>query len=201
MKFIVGLKNKMSQIFDENGNEIPITLVEAGPCFVTQIKTEEKNKYKAVQIGFVKKTKRVKKTEKGKEFKFLKEFRNPPTDGGEEGGLKIGDEINVSIFEVGDIVKVSGISKGKGFQGVVKRWGFHGRPATHGTKHEERTGGSTGSSAPSRVVRGRKMAGRMGNERVTVRNLKIVRIDKENNLLAIRGAVPGRKGTLLEIKG
>ncbi len=193
MKFIVGLKNKMSQIFDENGNQIPITLIEAGPCFVTQIKTEEKNKYKAVQIGFIKKTKRIKKTEKGKEFRFLKEFKD-----GEQ--LKVGDEINVSIFEVGDVVKVSGVSKGKGFQGVVKRWGFHGRPATHGTKHEERTGGSTGSSAPSRVVRGRKMAGHMGVDRVTVRNLKIVRIDKENNLLAIRGAVPGRKGTLLEIK-
>lgn len=196
----------MSQIFDEKGNRIPITLVEAGPCKITQIKTEEprtiaagelrgkKDGYNAVQIGFIKKTKKIKKTEKGKEFRYLREFRN-----GEN--LKLGDEINVSVFQEGDIVKVSGISKGKGFQGVVKRWGFHGRPATHGTKHEERTGGSTGSSAPSRVVRGRKMAGRMGNERVAVRNLKIVRIDKENNLLAIKGAIPGKKGTLLEIKG
>ncbi len=188
----------MSQIFDEKGKVIPITLVEAGPCYITQVKSEEKDKYKAFQIGFIKKTKKIKKTEKGKEFRFLKEF-----EGGEEGeGLKVGDEINVSVFQEGDKVKVSGISKGKGFQGVVKRWGFKGRlSSTHGTKHELRTGGSVGSSMPERVVKGKKMAGRMGTERVTVSNLKIVKIDKENNLLALKGAVPGRRGTLLEIKG
>ncbi len=186
----------MSQIFDEKGKVIPITLVEAGPCFITQAKSEEKDKYKALQIGFVKKTKKIKKTEKGKEFRFLKEFK-----GGEEE-LKVGDEINVSVFQEGDKVKVSGVSKGKGFQGVVKRWGFKGRlSATHGTKHELRTGGSTGSSMPERVIKGKKMAGRMGTERVTVSNLIIVKVDKENNLLALKGAVPGRRGTLLEIKG
>lgn len=187
----------MSQIFDEKGKVIPITLVEAGPCYITQVKSEEKDKYKALQIGFVKKTKKIKKTEKGKEFKFLKEM----FEDGEEG-LKVGDEINVSVFQEGDKVKVSGVSKGKGFQGVVKRWGFKGRlSSTHGTKHELRTGGSTGSSMPERVIKGKKMAGRMGTERVTVSNLRIVKVDKENNLLALKGAVPGRRGTLLEIKG
>jgi len=198
MKFILGLKLGMSQIFDEKGNQIPVTLIEAGPCEVSQIKTKEKDGYEAVQIGFIPRTKRIKKTEKGKEFKYLREFRllKPETY-----NLKPDDKIDTSIFEVGDIVKISGVSKGKGFAGVVKRWGFHGRPATHGTKHEERTPGSTGSSQPSRVVKGKKMAGHMGVERVTVKNLKIVKIDKENNLLAVRGAIPGRKGTLLEIRG
>jgi len=198
MKFILGLKIGMSQIFDEKGKVIPITLVEAGPCYVTQIKSDKIDKYKALQIGFVRKTKKIKKTEKGKEFKFLKEMFQDS----EGEGLKVGDEINVSVFQEGDKVKVSGVSKGKGFQGVVKRWGFKGRlSSTHGMKHELRTGGSTGSSMPERVIKGKKMAGRMGTERVTVSNLRIVKIDKENNLLALRGAVPGRRGTLLEIKG
>ena len=193
MKFILGLKLGMTQVFDEKGNQIPVTLIEAGPCYVTQIKTKEKDKYEAVQVGFVKKTRKIKKAEKEKEFKYLREFEN--------GEHKMGDKIDVSIFQEGDKVKISGLSKGKGFAGVVKRWGFHGRPATRGTKHEERTGGSTGSSMPSRVVKGKKMAGRMGFERVSVKNLKIVKIEKEDNLIAVRGAVPGRKGTLLEIRG
>jgi len=193
MKFILGLKLGMTQVFDEKGNQIPVTLIEAGPCYITQIKTKEKDKYEAVQVGFVKKTRKIKKAEKEKEFKYLREFEN--------GEHKMGDKIDVSIFQEGDKVKISGLSKGKGFAGVVKRWGFHGRPATRGTKHEERTGGSTGSSMPSRVVKGKKMAGRMGFERVSVKNLKIVKIEKEDNLIAVRGAVPGRKGTLLEIRG
>ncbi len=198
MKFILGLKLGMSQIFDEKGNVVPVTLIEAGPCIVTQIKTKEKDGYEAIQLGFIKKIKKIKKTEKGKEFKYLKEFRiqNPK--------LKIpevGETINVSIFQEGDKIKVSGLSKGKGFAGVVKRWGFGGKPATHGTKHELRTPGSVGTSFPERVPKGRKMAGRMGFERVTVKNLKIVKVDTENNLLAVKGAVPGRKGTLLEIRG
>jgi len=193
VKFILGLKLGMTQVFDEKGNQIPVTLIEAGPCYITQIKTKEKDKYGAVQVGFVKKTRKIKKAEKEKEFKYLREF--------EDGEHKMGDKIDVSIFQEGDKVKISGLSKGKGFAGVVKRWGFHGRPATRGTKHEERTGGSTGSSMPSRVVKGKKMAGRMGFERVSVKNLKIVKIEKEDNLIAVRGAVPGRKGTLLEIRG
>jgi large subunit ribosomal protein L3 len=199
MKFILGEKIGMSQIFDEKGNQIPVTVIEAGPCFITQIKSEDKDKYAAVQVGFkkIEKKKKIKKPMKGKEFRYLKEFQGPPAGGGE---YKIGDEIDVSTFQEGDIVKISGISKGKGFAGVVKKWGFSGRNATHGVKHEQRTPGSVGSSFPERVVKGRKLPGRAGFERITVRNLKIVKIDLENNLLAVKGAVPGRKGTLLEIK-
>jgi large subunit ribosomal protein L3 len=191
--FILGKKIKMSQIFDEDGKVIPITLVEAGPCFVTQIKEQKKDGYNALQIGFEKK-KKVKKTDKNKEFHYLKEIRDP-----EEKESKVGDKIDVSIFKEGDKVKVSGISKGKGFQGGVKRWGFHGKSATHGVKHEHRTLGSVGSTDAARVFKGKKMPGRMGYERVTKKNLKIAKIDIENNLIAIKGAVPGRPGTLLEI--
>ena len=194
MKFILGTKVKMSQIFDEEGNIVPMTLIQAGPCKVLQVKTAEKDKYDALELGFVKKTKKAKKTEKGKEYKYKKEFKN-----GEN--MKVGDEINVSLFQEGDKVKISGFSKGKGFQGGVKRWGFSGRGASHGVKHEQRTLGSTGTSFPERVIKGRKMPGRTGNQRISVKNLKIVRIDKENNILAVRGAVPGRRGTLLEITG
>ncbi|MEK7071794.1 MAG: 50S ribosomal protein L3 [Patescibacteria group bacterium] len=193
-KFILGKKLGMTQIFDQTGNEIPVTLIEAGPCSVTQIKTKDKDGYESVQIGFIKKIKRIKKTEKGKEFKNLKEFLG-------SGEYKIGDEISVSIFQEGDQVKVAGISKGKGFAGAVKKEGVHGKNKTHGTKHEERTTGSTGASQPSRVVRGIKMAGRFGYERATIENVKIAKIDKENNIIAVRGAVPGAKGTLIEIKG
>lgn len=205
MKFILGLKLGMSQIFDEKGNVIPVTLIEAGPCYVTQIKTKEKDGYCAVQIGFgeaKKVTKALagifKKAKVGK-LMFLREFRNEkPEINGKE--LKLGDKIDVSIFKEGDLVKVSGLSKGKGFAGVVKRWHFGGRPATHGTKHELRTPGSVGTSFPERVPKGRKMPGRMGYERVTIRNLKVVKVDSEKNILAIKGAVPGPKGTFLEIR-
>lgn len=211
MRFILGKKIGMSQIFDEKGHVIPVTLITAGPCYITQIKTKEKDGYEALQIGFeeIKTTppsvsspagdellkKKIKKSIKGKPFRYLKEFRT------EIGEHKFGEKIDVSVFKEGDKVKVSGISKGKGFQGAVKRWGFSGRGASHGVKHEARTLGSVGSSFPQRVIKGRKMPGRMGYERVTIRNLKIVKIDPENNLLAVKGAVPGRKGTLLEIRG
>ncbi len=198
MKFILGKKLGMSQVFDEKGNRIPVTWIEAGPCMVTQIKTKEKDGYGAFQIGFVKKTKKVKKTEKGKEFKRLREKRE---DEQNEKDLKAGDVIDVSVFKEGDKVKISGISKGKGFQGAVKRWGFSGRNATHGVKHEHRTLGSVGTSFPERVIKGRKMPGHMGNERTTIKNLEIVKVDKEDNLLAIKGALPGPKGNLLEIRG
>jgi large subunit ribosomal protein L3 len=212
MKFILGKKIEMSQMFDEKGNVIPCTLIEAGPCEVLQIRTQDKDKYEAIQIGFIKKTKNIKKTDKGKEYKHIKEYR---ADEGvkeykhikeyraDEGvkDIKQGDIIDVSVFEQNDKVKVSGISKGKGFQGGVKRHGFHGRKATHGVKHEERTIGSVGSAYPQRVIKGRKMPGRMGYDRTTVKNLKIVKIDKENNLIVVKGAVPGHRGTLLEIRG
>jgi len=184
----------MSQVFRENGEVTPVTLIEAGPCFVLQVKSKEKDGYDAIQLGFkkIEKQKKIKKPMKGKEFVYLKECKVE--------GLKQGDEVNLSSFKEGDEVKVSGISKGKGFQGVVKRWGFKGKlSATHGTKHEHRTPGSVGMSYPERVVKGRKLAGRMGTQRVTVKNLKIVKIDVENNTLALEGAVPGRRGTLLEV--
>lgn len=186
----------MSQIFDEKGDVSPVTLVEAGPCQVTQIKTKEEDKYEAIQIGFEKlKSKKVKKHKKKKPYRYLSEFK------GDISKHKEGEEINVSIFKEGDKVSISGISKGKGFAGVVKRWGFKGGPASHGTKHTHRTIGSVGSMFPQRVIKGKKMPGRMGAERVTVKNLKIIKVDPENNLLAIKGAIPGRKGTLLEIRG
>jgi large subunit ribosomal protein L3 len=195
MKFILGQKIEMSQIFTENGKVVPVTLIEAGPCQVLQIKTKEKDSYEAVQIGFkkIEKKKKIKKTARGKGFKYLREFSN-----GQE--YKVGDKIDASVFNEGDKVKISGISKGKGFQGGVKRWGFSGRGASHGVKHEARTLGSTGSAFPQRVIKGRKMPGRMGFERITVKNLRVVKVNKENNILAVKGAVPGRRGTLLEIR-
>jgi large subunit ribosomal protein L3 len=195
MKFILGKKIKMSQIFDKEGNCIPVTIVEAGPCYVTQLKTKEKDGYEAVQIGFERlKEKKITKSKQKKPFRYLKEFRDDPKN------YQLGQEINVSIFKEGDLVSVSGISKGKGFQGGVKRWGFSGRPSTHGTKHEERTLGSVGASTPSRVIKGKKMPGRTGGERVTIKNSEIVKIEPEKNLLYIKGAVPGSRGSLLEIK-
>ena len=206
-KFILGQKLEMSQIFGKEGKVIPVTLIEAGPCQVLQVKTKEPRKapseprgkkdgYEAIQLGFKKlKAKKIKKSLKKKPFRYIREFR------GDISKYKVGDEINVSIFQEGDIIKVSGTSKGKGFQGVVKRWGFSGRGASHGVKHEARTPGSTGSRFPQRVVKGRKMPGRTGFERVTVKNLEVVKVDKDNNILAIKGAVPGKRGTLLEIRG
>ena len=194
MKFILGRKIEMSQVW-KGEKVIPVTLIEAGPCWVTQVKTKEKDGYDACQLGFLKITKKdkTKKPLGDKPYKFLREFKY--------GECKIGDKIDVSVFQEGDKVKVSGITKGKGFQGAVKRWGFSGRGASHGVKHEHRTLGSVGSSFPERVVKGKKMPGRMGGERVTVSNLEIIMVDKENNLLAVKGAVPGRRGTLLEIRG
>jgi len=200
IKFILGKKLEMSQIFKEDGSRIPVTWIEAGPCYVVQKKTKEKDGYNAVQIGFIKKNKNIKKTEKGKEFKHLKEISFKKEDESYDS-IEPGSVIDVSVFEKEDKVKVSGTSKGKGFQGAVKRWGFKGKAtSSHGTKHDNRTLGSTGSAFPERVIKGRKMPGRMGNERKTIDNLDVVSIDKENNLIAVRGAVPGPRGTLLEIK-
>ena len=195
MKFILAKKLDMSQIFDEKGRIVPVTLIEAGPCQVLDIKTKDKDGYESIQIGFEKlKENKITKSKKKKPFKHQKEFRDDISK------YELGQEIKVDILKQGDLIKVSGISKGKGFSGVVKKWGFGGRPSTHGTKHEERTPGSVGSSYPQRVIKGRKMPGRAGSERITVKNLKIVKIDKENNLLAIKGAIPGRRGILLEIR-
>jgi len=197
MKFILGKKIEMSQLFDEQGKIVPITLIEAGPCVVLQKKNKEKEGYDAVQVGFKKivKIDKIKKNWKSRPYKHVKEFR------GEESGLKVGDEMNVSLFKEGDKVNIIGISKGKGFQGGVKRHGFSGRNATHGMKHEARTIGSIGQRFPQHTIKGRKMPGRMGYDRITVKNLKIAKIDTENNIIAVKGAVPGHRGTLLEIRG
>lgn len=198
-KFILGTKEKMLQVFDENGNAVPVTLVNAGPITAVQFKTKEKDGYEAVVFGFgSKKEKNVKKPQRNfGNFRWLKEARLL------SGNLasKPGDIIDVSIFEEGDRVVVSGISKGKGFQGVVKRHGFHGGSRTHGQKHSEREPGSIGSTGPQKVLKGTRMAGRMGGDRITVKNLKITKIDKDKNQILVSGAVPGRKGTLLEIYG
>jgi len=197
MKYILGKKIGMSQMFDKNGKLTPVTLILAGPCYVTQKKNKEKDGYESLQIGLekIEKKSKIGKSMKGKEYKNIKEYR---IDG--EDKSNVGDEINVSVFVEGENVKVSGISKGKGFQGGVKRHGFSGRNQTHGVKHEHRTIGSTGSRFPQHVMKGRRMPGRMGYERITVKNLKIMKVDKENNLLVLKGAVPGSRRTLLEIR-
>ena len=199
MKFILGKKIGMSQIFDKEGKVVPITLIEAEPCEVLQIKTKDKDGYEAIQVGFdrIEKKNKIKKSQRQKPFRYIQEFKG----GLDVSKYKVKNKIDVSIFQEGDKVKISGTSKGKGFQGAVKRWGFSGRNATHGVKHEHRTLGSVGCSFPERVIKGKKMPGRMGNARVTVKNLKIAKVDLENNLLAVKGAVPGRRGTLLEIRG
>ena len=207
MKYILGEKLGMSQVFDSEGKVTPVTVVSADPNMVLQIRTKDKDGYEAVQIGFgTRKEKNIKKPQRGHfkdlgNFRYVREFRIQDT---KYQITNAGEKIDVSVFKEGDTVKVSGVSKSKGFQGVMKRHGFHGAPASHGTKHAHREPGSIGGGggrAGGRVVKGMKMAGRMGGERITVKNLKIIKVDTENNLLAISGAVPGRKGTLLEIKG
>ncbi len=194
----------MTQVWDERGNARPVTIVSVVPNVVTQVRTLEKDGYSAVQLGYgTRKPKKVNKPMKGhtKElgsFAGLREWRlgTPATQ-------TVGDKFGVDIFQKGETVTVSGISKGKGFQGVVKRHGFHGGSRTHGQKHSEREPGAIGGGARAggRVAKGIRMAGRMGGERVTVANLKIVDIVPEENLLLIEGAVPGRRGTVIEIKG
>lgn len=189
----------MTQIFNEDGTVTPATLIEAGPITVTQVKTKDKDGYEAVQIGYgsEKKSNKPKAGHlKGlKNLKKLKEFRAE----GQENKLEKGSEIDVSIFNIGDVVKVSGLTKGRGFQGAVKRHGFHGMPASHGHHHVLRHVGSIGQRFPQHTLKGTRMAGRMGGKRVTTRGLKVVAVDKENNLLAVKGAIPGRRGTIVEI--
>lgn len=200
MKFLLGKKIGMTQIF-KGDNVIPVTLIESGSNFVTQMKTKDKDGYEAVQIGFgAKKEKNIKKPQRGHleglgNFRWLKEFRIDSSV-----GFKRGDEVKLIDFKSGDKVTVTAISKGKGFQGVVKRHGFHGGPKSHGQKDRHRAPGSIGASFPEHVIKGMRMAGRMGADRVTVKNLEIAEIDKENNLIAIKGAIPGRRGTLVMIQ-
>ncbi len=194
----------MSQIW-KNDKAIPVTLIQAGPAKITQIRTKEKDGYSAVQIGFDATKKRLNKPLQGHlkdlgNFKHLKEFRiDDERQATSDKEYKVSDILDVSQFQEGAKVKISGLDKGRGFQGVVKRHGFHGGPQTHGQKNRLRAPGSIGSTAPQRVIKGRKMAGHMGQERTSVKNLEIVSIDKDKNILMVKGAVPGARGTLLEI--
>ncbi len=201
MTGILGKKLGMTQVFTEDGKLIPVTVVEAGPCCVVQVKTPEKDGYEAVKIGFgeERKAKNVGKPMAGvfktagtAAFKVLKEF--PMT------GLKVGDMIKSESFAKGDIVSVSGISKGKGFQGVMKRHNFKGGPGSHGSMFNRAPGSIGGSSFPSRVWKGMRMAGHMGCDRVTVQNMTVVDVRPEQNLLLIKGAIPGSANTIIEIR-
>lgn len=203
-KFILATKEHMTQFFDEDGKAYPATLLKAGPVVVTLVRTKEKDGYGAMQVAFG--TKRAKNINKpltghfkGKGmFRYVKEFR--PKD--EVVEAKEGDSIDVSQFEKGDVVMVSGVSKSKGFQGVVKRHGFAGGPRTHGQKHSEREPGAIGGGARAggRVAKGMRMAGRMGGDRITVKNLKVLAVDKENSQMLLSGSIPGKRGTLIEVR-
>ena len=202
-KGLIGKKIGMTQIFDEAGNVVPVTVVEAGPCTVTQIKTMENDGYEAIQVGFGDvKVSRVNKPMKGHfdkadvaPKKTLKEFRLDSID-----GIEVGNILKADTFEVGEVVDVKGTSKGHGTAGAIKRWNFSGLRMTHGTGPNHRHAGSLGAcSSPSRVFKGKKMAGHYGHETVTVQNLKIAKVDAENNLIAIKGAIPGPKGGIVVI--
>ncbi|MBQ3310243.1 50S ribosomal protein L3 [Candidatus Saccharibacteria bacterium] len=203
MKVILGTKIGMTQIIGEDGMVTPVTILQAGPATVTQIKTAEKDGYNAVQLGYGQGKNlsksvsgHVKKAGKDIKPKFIREFR--VNDAPE---LALGDEITVESFELGDKVTVTGISKGKGFAGTVKRWNFNESRNTHGFKGNIRRVGSIGSMYPQKVFKGKKMPGRMGHDRVTVKNLVVAYIDKENNLLGLKGAVPGPKKGLITVEG
>lgn len=202
MKIILGTKEKMTQLFGEDGTVYPATVLTAGPVVVTQVKTTDKDGYQAVQVGFgEKKAHNINKARKGHfkdmgNFRYVKEFRLDNLEGAE-----VGKKIDSSAFSVGDKIHLAAFSKGKGFQGVVKRHGFSGGPRTHGQKHSEREPGSIGGRgrAGGRVSLGMRMGGRMGNDRVTIRNVEILQINPENNQIIVKGGVPGRRGTLVEI--
>lgn len=217
MKGLLGVKLGMSQVFDENGVVTPVTIIQAGPCYVTQIKTEETDGYTAVQLGFGEvKEKRLSKGEKGHlgllapdkkhphrkqangvtAVRHLKEFRTK-----DSSGYEVGQTLTVEQFELGDKVDVSGRSKGRGFAGVVKRYGFAGGIKTHGQSDRWRAPGSIGAtSGTGHVFKGKKMPGHMGNQRLTAQNLEVMRIDPERNLIAVKGSVPGAKGALVTIR-
>ncbi|MBT4849638.1 50S ribosomal protein L3 [Candidatus Parcubacteria bacterium] len=197
-KFILGRKLNMTQKFLEDGKVVPVTVVEAGPCTVVQVKGE-KDGYTAVQVGFANKRK-VNKPIAGhlkgfENFRYLKEFRVENSDTFEKGKV-----FDVTSFQVGDILKITATSKGKGFQGVVKRHGFHGSPATHGHKDQHRMPGSIGATDAARVFKGTRMGGRMGGDTTTVSNLELIEVDTEKNLLYIKGAVPGAREALVRIQ-
>ena len=202
-KAILATKVGMTQIFNEDGMLIPVTVLQAGPCVVTQVKTEENDGYASVQVGYGEiREKLVNKPEKGHFEKagvdvkrFLKEFRFENA-----AEYEVGQEIKADIFADGDHIDVTAISKGKGFQGAIKRYGQHRGPMTHGSKFHRHQGSNGAASDPSKVFKGKGMPGHMGSKRITVQNLEVVRVDVENNLLLVKGAVPGPKKSLVTIK-
>ncbi|MBI2064384.1 MAG: 50S ribosomal protein L3 [Candidatus Yanofskybacteria bacterium] len=201
MKFLLGEKLGMTQVFEDDGTVVPVTVIKVEPNTVVQVKGKDKDGYEAVQIGTGSKRK-ISKPMKGHlkdlgNLRFLKEYRSLTINDSE---VKRGDKLDVSIFVPGDVVKVTGLSKGKGFAGVMKRHGFHGMPFSHGHHHVTRHGGSIGQRFPQHTLKGMRMAGRTGGVKRTTRGLKVVRVDVESGLLAVRGAVPGNKGGHLVIQ-
>ncbi len=202
-KAILATKVGMTQIFDETGASIPVTVLQAGPCVVTQVKTEENDGYNAIQVGFADVREKLVNSPRRGQFdkaevpykRFLREFR---FDNAAEYEVK--QEIKADIFSVGDHVDATAISKGKGYQGAIKRHGQSRGPMTHGSKYHRHAGSNGAASDPSKVFKGKKMPGQMGHVRVTVQNLEIVRVDAENNLLLVKGSVPGPKKSLITIK-
>ena len=202
-KALIGKKVGMTQIFDENGKVIPVTAIEVGPCTVTQIKTVEQDGYTAVQLGYgeVKESK-LNKPELGKfkksniaPKKYLKEVRLDSIE-----GIKVGDELKADVFAEGDKVDIQGTSKGKGFQGVIKRWGQSRGPMGHGSMYHRRPGSMGSTSTPGRVFKGKNLPGHMGMETVTIQNLEVVKVDLDKNVILVKGSVPGNKGAILKIR-
>ncbi|MFH1413083.1 MAG: 50S ribosomal protein L3 [bacterium] len=208
MKFIIGEKLDMTQIWEKD-RKLAVTRIKVGPCKVIQAKTVDKDGYNAVQLGYgEKKAKNIKKPQLGHlknlgNFKYLREFRLDRLANSKENKpeLKKGDTIDVSTFAVGDMIQVSSLSKGKGFQGVVKRHGFHGQDKTHGNKDQLRMPGSIGATGPAHVFKGQKMPGQMGHGQVTIKNIKIVEIDQDNSIIYINGSVPGARNTMVLVSG
>ena len=202
MKYILGRKQEMVQFFNEDGKAVPATVIAAGPVTITQVKTNDTDGYDAVQIGYgTQDEKRIPKARLGQmkgfgPFRHLKEFRIK--DGASVPS--VGESLTVDQFTVGDTVQITGVSKGKGFQGVVKRHGFAGGPRSHGQKHSEREPGSIGGGLRNRVPKGMRMAGRMGGDTISIRGLKVIAVDAEKNVLLVKGAIPGRRGSLVSIK-
>ena len=202
-KALIGKKLGMTQIFDENGTVIPVTVLEAGPCVVAQVKTLENDGYEAVQLGFGEvKENKLNKPEKGHfakanvaAKKHLREFRLDSIE-----GIKVGDELKTDVFAEGDKIDVQGTSKGKGFQGVIKRHGQHRGPMGHGSMYHRRPGSMGPTSTPGRVFKGKKLPGHMGRVTVTIQNLDVVRVDLDKNVILVKGSVPGPKGAILKIK-
>ena len=202
-KGLIGKKVGMTQIFDETGKVIPVTVIEAGPCVVAQVKTEETDGYTAVQLGYGDiKEKKLKKPAKGHftkvnvtPKKHLREFRLDSVE-----GLTVGQELKADVFAVGDKLDIQGTSKGKGFQGVIKRHGQHRGPMGHGSMYHRRPGSMGSTSTPGRVFKGKKLPGHMGVETVTIQNLEVVKVDLDKNVILVKGSVPGAKGAILKLK-